>query len=82
MRDNHPEEWQQAIRDDAALRNLESIRGEGYIHRSMLPLDQAPIDRVTPGEWNNRQLDLLDVIAEDGDPDGCSPYGCRSGAPA
>lgn len=27
-----------------------------------------------------RQVDLLDVIAEEGDPDGCSPYGCRSGS--
>ncbi len=34
-----------------------------------------------------RVLDLLDTIAdieagldEDGDPDGCSPFGCRSGA--
>jgi hypothetical protein len=46
----------------------------------------APIDRVTSAEWKSRQGDLLDVIAdydeaEDGDPDGCSPYGCRSGAP-
>lgn len=37
------------------------------------------IDRVTRGEWKDRQVDLLDLIAEEGDPDGCSPYGCRSG---
>ena len=36
-----------------------------------------------------RQIDIFDAIAdqelddylENGDPDGCSPYGCRSGDP-
>lgn len=45
---------------------------------------------MTHREWAVWQLDLLDQIAdlqagldlaEDGDPDGCSPYGCRSGQP-
>lgn len=44
------------------------------------PLDQAPIDTVTRSEWKGRQVNLLDVLAENGDPDGCSPYGCRSGS--
>jgi hypothetical protein len=69
------------------------LDGTAYLHRSRVPLDQAPIDRVTRSEWNDRQVNLLDLIAddaadraaydpdEDGDPDGCSPYGCRSGAP-
>ncbi|SHW76137.1 Uncharacterised protein [Mycobacteroides abscessus subsp. abscessus] len=42
---------------------------------STVPLDLAPIDRVTRAEYADMQLDLF----EDGDPDGCSPYGCRSG---
>jgi hypothetical protein len=37
---------------------------------------------VTRREWGGRQVDLLDLIAEEGDPDGCSPYGCRNGEPA
>jgi hypothetical protein len=40
---------------------------------------------VTAHEWAQRQVDIFDAIAdqalEDGDVDGCSPYGCRSGLP-
>ncbi len=83
LRDNHPTEWADAVAFDAAIRKGGSrglpLDGTAYLHRSRVPLDQAPIDRVTRGEWNDRQVDLLDLIAEDGDPDGCSPYGCRSG---
>ena len=45
----------------------------------------APIDHVTASEWAARQTTIMDATAdhliEDGDPDGCSPYGCRSGEP-
>jgi hypothetical protein len=93
LRDNHPEEWADAIDFDAAIRRGgargEALRGTAYLHRSRLPLDRAPIDRVTRSEWNDRQVDVLDLVAdqdsyeasEDGDSDGCSPYGCRSGQP-
>lgn len=85
MRDERPDEWAQAVEFDRALRDRPlraGLRGEPFLHRSLLPLDQAPIDRVSRREWNDRQVDLLDVIAEAGDPDGCSPYGCRSGESA
>jgi hypothetical protein len=89
LRDNHPAEWADAVALDAAIRKGGShglpLRGEAFLHRSRFPLDEAPIDRVTSAEWKSRQGDLLDVLAdmaaEEGDPDGCSPYGCRSGAP-
>jgi hypothetical protein len=85
MRDNRPDEWADAVELDKAIRKGgargEPLHGEAYLHRSRVPLDQAPIDRVTRREWNDAQVDMLDVIAEDGDPDGCSPYGCRSGLP-
>ncbi len=60
--------------------------GEQFLHRSLLPLDQAPIDRVERKEWRERQTDLFDLalpaeLDEDDDADGCSPYGCRSGDP-
>jgi hypothetical protein len=58
------------------------LDGEAFLHRSRVPLDVAPIDRVTRAEWHDRQGDLLDLITEQGDPDGCSPYGCRSGPAA
>lgn len=88
LRDNRPEEWADAVEFDAAIRKGGArglpLNGEAFLHRSRVPLSIAPIDRVTSAEWKSRQGDLLDVIAdfdEDGDPDGCSPYGCRSGEP-
>lgn len=88
LRDNHPGEWADAIEFDAAIRKGGSrglpLNGEAFLHRSRVPLAIAPIDRVTSREWKDRQGDLLDELAEiteEGDPDGCSPYGCRSGLP-
>jgi hypothetical protein len=87
LRDNHPGEWADAVAFDEAIRKGGSrglpLDGEAFLHRSRVPLSIAPIDRVTSAEWKSRQGDMLDVLAEieDGDPDGCSPYGCRSGSP-
>ena len=93
IRDTQPQEWVDAVAFDHAIRNGsaranaqgQELRGHMYLHRSRLPLDQAPIDRVTPHEWKGRQADVFDAVAdqlaEDGDPDGCSPWSCRSGQP-
>lgn len=82
LRDNHPDEWADAVDFDAAIRKGGArglpLNGEAFLHRSRVPLALAPIDRPTRNEWAAGQGDLLDLI-EDGDPDGCSPYGCRSG---
>lgn len=84
LRDNHPDEWADAVEFDEAIRNGGArglpLNGTAYLHRSRVPLPLAPIDRVTRAEWRDRQGSLLDVL-EDGDPDGCSPFGCRSGLP-
>jgi hypothetical protein len=86
LRDENPTEWADAVQFDMEIRKGGArglpLNGEAFLHASRVPLDRAPIDRVTRGEWNDRQVDLLDLIAEEGDPDGCSPYGCRSGEPA
>jgi len=86
LRDNKPDEWADAVAFDEAIRKGGSrgmpLNGEAFLHRSRVPLAIAPIDRVTRHEWNGRQVDLLDLVAEEGDPDGCSPYGCRSGGAA
>jgi hypothetical protein len=83
LRDNHPDEWADAVAFDEAIRKGGArglpLNGEAFLHRSRVPLSIAPIDRVTSTEWRSRQGDLLDVLAEEGEPDGCSPYGCRSG---
>lgn len=84
MRDNRPEEFADAVAFDTSIRKGGArglpLDGEAFLHRSRLPLSIAPIDRVTRTEWRERQGDLFD-LDEDGDPDGCSPYGCRSGVP-
>jgi hypothetical protein len=89
LRDNHPAEWADAVAFDEAVRKGGGrgapLNGEAFLHRSRVPLPEAPIDRVTAGEWKDRQGNIFDAIAdveEEGDPDGCSPYGCRSGEAA
>lgn len=83
LRDNHPAEWADAVAFDESIRKGGArglpLNGEAFLHRSRVPLQRAPIDHRTRPE---RLGDQLDVLAELGDPDGCSPYGCRSGEPA
>jgi hypothetical protein len=83
LRDNHPEEWADAVAFDESIRKGGArglpLDGEAFLHRSRIPLKIAAIDHVTRSEYHERQGDLLDLLDEDGDPDGCSPYGCRSG---
>lgn len=73
LRDNRPAEWADAVELDRAIRKGGvrglPLDGEAFLHESRVPLDLAPIDHVTRGER-----------AEFGDPDGCSPYSCRSGS--
>ncbi|WP_226899833.1 adenine nucleotide alpha hydrolase family protein [Nonomuraea phyllanthi] len=90
LRDNHPDEWADAVAFDRSLREmaLRGIKERPYLHRSLLPLDQAPINKVTRTEWKQRQTDLFEALAddattsatddaEDGAPAGCSPWSCR-----
>lgn len=76
-------EWADAVAFDAAIRKGGArglpLNGEAFLHRSRVPLSIAPINRVTRKEWDDRSPDIFDALAELGDPDGCSPYGCRSG---
>lgn len=85
LRDNHPAEWADAVAFDEAIRKGGArglpLNGEAFLHRSRVPLSIAPINRVTRKEWDDRSPDIFDALAELGDPDGCSPYGCRSGEP-
>lgn len=76
-------EWDDAVAFDEAIRKGGArglpLNGEAFLHRSRVPLALAPINRTTRAERAGWQLDLLDEL---GDPDGCSPYGCRSGEAA
>ena len=93
LRDDHPTEWADAVTFDTQIRaHTAGLRGQPFLHRSRLPLDQAPIDRVTAAEHAAQQTDLFDALAdqqladqeleelEDGAEAGCSPFTCRSTA--
>lgn len=82
MRDNDPVSWQDAVAFDQEYRTGLGLESERFLHISCAPLDQAPIDRLTRGERQALHVLLTDAEmerAEDGDPDGCSPWACRSG---
>jgi hypothetical protein len=94
LRDHDPAGWADVTEFDAAVRDGGGsawLRGHAYLHRSMVPLAQADVSRVTRGEWRARQGDLLDLIAdedaereyeeEEGVPGGCSPFSCHGSAP-
>jgi hypothetical protein len=91
LRDNHPDEWADAVEFDEAIRKGGArglpLDGEAFLHRSRVPLSIAPIDHVTRNEKADLAAERASSlfgnpgdVDEDGDPDGCSPYGCRSGS--
>jgi hypothetical protein len=58
IRDRDPEAWGEAVAVDRAIRTgLRGIRGEVYLHRSAVPLDEAdlstPADRGQLDLWGN-----------------------------
>lgn len=98
IRDKDPESWADAVDFDRRIRagsarinaQGQHLLGAAWLHRSRVPLDQAPIDRVTHAEWRGLQPDLvaeLEMVEweeslpaeQAGDLIGCSPWGCRSG---
>ncbi|SDP40803.1 adenine nucleotide alpha hydrolase family protein [Actinacidiphila guanduensis] len=95
LRDGSPEEWADVVEFDAAIRagnaranaDGKPLLGTAFLHRSRVPLSEAPIDHVTAHERAAAQNNLSDTLAEAeaelelGEPDGCSPWSCRSGAP-
>ncbi|MEU7238379.1 hypothetical protein [Streptomyces chrestomyceticus] len=98
IRDHSPAEWADVVAFDAAIRGGNAranasgnrLLGEAFLHRSRVPLDQAPIDHVTVAEWAARQAELGSqapghddfVALEEGVADGCSPWACRGTEPA
>jgi hypothetical protein len=89
LRDNHPDEWAGAVAFDEAIRKGGTrglpLNGEAFLHRSRVPLSIAPIDwksKAAAAERLGQGGLFSDAELEDGDPDGCSPYGCRSGMEA
>ena len=87
IRDNSPAEWEDVVEFDAAIRRGNAranaagreLLGEAFLHRSRVPLGEAPIDHVTRSERAALDDDAED--AELGVVDGCSPWSCRGGEP-
>lgn len=56
MRDHDPEAWADAVEVDNTIRSgLRGIRGEVYLHRSAVPLDQADLSTLA----DHGQLDRM-----------------------
>lgn len=96
MRDNHPDEWADAVDFDAQIRAGNArgneagrpLLGQAFLHRSRVPLSDAPIDRPNRNDRAGDQADLLHELAladfeeslSDDDADqivGCSPFDCH-----
>lgn len=94
MRDNDPTSFADAVDFDKTIRQGSAranalgkcLRGRFFLHNSCVPLDQAPIDKITRAEWRTRQTNLLEAIADteagliddttDDTDVGCSPFTC------
>jgi len=86
MRDERPDEWADAVDFDEQIRHGNAhanavgmpLNGEAFLHRSRVPLAQAPVDRVPRTEWAERQTDVFEQIADaETEERGCSPWACR-----
>lgn len=84
IRDHDPDGWADAIAFDRAIRDGyphatnrgQQLRGQYFLHRSCQPLDQVDLEPPTVAR---RRLRLATPAADEDDPDGCSPWSCRSG---
>jgi hypothetical protein len=86
IRDNDPDGWAEAVEFDTAIRDGyphateqgQPLRGQYFLHRSCQPLREVDLD--PPTAVTKRHLRLVAASgAEEDDPDGCSPWSCRSG---
>lgn len=89
IRDNDPHGWAEAVEFDRAIRHGypratkqgQGLRGQYFLHRSCTPLDQVDLDTPSRSKRHLRLITAESARVEDGDPDGCSPWSCRSGEP-
>ncbi|MET9104974.1 hypothetical protein [Streptomyces zhihengii] len=89
IRATSPSEWAAVVEFDAAIRQGNAranatgsrLLGEAFLHRSRVPLSEAPIDHVTAAERAALQLGPEEAeVLESGVEDGCSPWACRGEA--
>jgi hypothetical protein len=84
MRDTDPKAWAEVVAFDKSYRDAPGMDHQRFLHASCLPLDEAPIDVRQARELKQSTVDdqvyaARLALAESGDPDGCSPWACRSG---
>ncbi len=85
IRDTDPEAWADLVAFDREIRNGspraiaegKPLRGQFFVHRSLKPLDEVDLDPPVRGHLRV----VGGTAVEDDDPDGCSPWSCRSGQP-
>lgn len=80
IRDNYPEEWEWLLKfdDDMRERPFPALTHTPYLHSSLLPLREAPIDRVMPKELAEAQLDMFGMATEEEFVMSCSPFSCKA----
>ncbi|MCC8244991.1 hypothetical protein [Saccharothrix luteola] len=89
IRDHDPHGWAEAVEFDRAIRHGhphatahgQELRGQYFLHRSCIPLDHVDLDAPPKTTRHPRSLTLVPTHDDDSDPDGCSPWSCRSGRP-
>jgi len=82
IRDTDPGAWADLVEFDRDIRNGspraiaegKPLRGQFFVHRSLRPLDQVDLELR-----RRRHLVVVSGTADEDDPDGCSPWSCRSG---
>jgi hypothetical protein len=60
----NPREWRDATDFDQAIRRLDGLRGDAYLHRSCTPLAEADLDEPDPRQgtlWSNECLGMCGV---------------------
>lgn len=61
MKNNRPDEWADAVEYDRQIRTgLRGVMQEAYLHRSLVPLDEADLRSATQKAIDAGQLTLLD----------------------
>lgn len=72
LRENRPDEWQDAVEFDAATRQLPRIKGETFLHRQMVPLPMVDLSTERERAAASGQVDMFDLLE-------CSPFVCPGG---
>jgi hypothetical protein len=89
VRDHDPQGWAETVEFDRAIRHGyphatkqgQKLRGQYFLHRSCTPLDQVDLDAPARGKRHLQLVTAESTREEERDPDGCSPWSCRSGEP-